>query len=231
MTLESCEKAFQKPIMGRGDVNACPDGLGHFFLSKQEYKIWKLTHSRFHNIFKPCAINVCHKVTKQDEPLFSEKSAILWKQRRDDHGSCQFDSWFSERISKSCHKLRELRSWDELSTKNQENLPTIRNPNSLHKYKSKYRSKISHGNVSPVDGPIRVTWQGFAFQVRIIMLPKMTVSRCPYFFCKSVLISSTPKFRRGWDQLRRLSPSGGQKSMARTQLGGNVYLLKIYVLV
>ena len=39
----------------------------------------------------------------------------------------------------------------------------------------------------------------------------------------------SPKFWRGWDQLRRLSPRGGQKSMARTQLGGNVYLLKMYL--
>ena len=56
-------------------------------------------------------------------------------------------------------------------------------------------------------------------------------AHCSYSFCKSVLISSTPKFRRGWDQLRRLSPGSGQKSMARTQLGGNFDLLKIYVLV
>ena len=111
-------------------------------------------------------------MTKQDEPFFLRKVLFLWKQRRDDHRSCQFDSWFSERISKSCHKLRELRLCDELSTKTQENLPTIRNPNSLHKYKSKYRSKISQGNVSPVDGPFRISWQGYTLQVGNIMLVK-----------------------------------------------------------
>ena len=45
MTLESCEKAFQEPIMGRGDVNACPDGLGHFFsMSKREISSFRRGH-------------------------------------------------------------------------------------------------------------------------------------------------------------------------------------------